>query len=262
MKFNNKDVYISDHAKIGNNVKIGDRTVIYDNVIIGDNSVICNDCIIGEPPGAYYKNTDNFQNPETVIGANALIRSHSILYAGSQFGANLITGHRATVREGALIGDNCLLSTLVDIQGNCEIGNYCRIYSNVHISERTVLGNHVFIYPYTIFTNDPQPPSNTLLGASVGDYSVITVHCVVLPGVSVGTNCLVGANSVISRNLEDFSFAIGSPAKRLKDIRELPSREDASQSHYPWMFNFERGMPWEGIGFEAWENSKQRDTDN
>lgn len=252
MKFNNRNVYVSPKAHIGNNVKIGDNTVIYDNVVVGDNSIICNDCVIGEPPGAYYRDIEGFENPRTVIGANAMIRSHCILYAGSVFGDNLITGHRATIREKAVIGNNCMISTLVDIQGNCRIGNYCRIYSNVHISELTTLGDYVFIFPYSIFTNDPQPPSNTLLGATVGDYSIITVHCVILPGVQVGKNCLIGANSVVSRNIADFTFAIGSPAKPVRDIRELPSKESGGMSHYPWMSNFERGMPWEETGFDEW----------
>ncbi|MGN6567805.1 MAG: acyltransferase [Flavipsychrobacter sp.] len=258
MKFNNRNVYISPTAVIGQNVKIGDNTTIYDNVVIGDNSIICNDCVIGEPTGAYYKNPDSYKNPKTIIGADAMIRSHCIIYAGSSFGKGLMTGHRATIREGAVVGAHCLISTLVDIQGNCKIGDYSRLYSNVHVGERTEIGKYVFIFPYTIFTNDPQPPSTTLIGAKVGDYSIITIHCCVLPGVQIGQNCLVGANSVISRDIEDYSFAIGSPAKRIKDIREIPSKQNSTENYYPWPKHFERGMPWEGVGYDEWlQNSNE-----
>jgi acetyltransferase-like isoleucine patch superfamily enzyme len=252
MKFNNRNIYISSSAVIGKNVKIGDNTTIYDNVIIGDNSIICNDCTIGEPTGQYYKNEQTYKNPETKIGEHSMIRSHAIIYAGSTFGNHLITGHRVTIRENTQVGDHCLISTLVDIQGNCSIGDYSRIYSNVHIGECTKIGNYVFIFPYTIFTNDPQPPSTQLLGASIGDYSIITIHCNVLPGVTVGQHCLVGANSVISRDIENFSFAIGSPAKRIRDIREIPSKLKPKEMHYPWPYNFERGMPWEGVDYDIW----------
>lgn len=255
MKFNNRNIFISPKASIGKNVRIGDNTTIYDNVVIGDNTTICNDCVIGEPTGQYYKDIDAYENPETIIGECSMIRSHAIIYAGSTFGRNLITGHRVTIREKAQVGEHCLISTLVDIQGNCSIGNYSRIYSNVHIGECTVIGNYVFIFPYTIFTNDPQPPSTQLIGAQVGDYSIITIHCSVLPGVKVGQHCLVGANSVISRDIEDYSFAIGTPAKRIKDIREIPSKLKPNEMHYPWPHNFERGMPWEGVGYDAWLNN-------
>jgi acetyltransferase-like isoleucine patch superfamily enzyme len=252
MKFNNRNVYISPKAQIGNNVRIGDNTTIYDNVVIGDDSVICNDCVLGEPTYAYYKSPDTYHNPATVIGKNAFIRSHAIIYAGSVFGDNLITGHRVTIREKATVGRNCLISTLVDIQGNCSIGDYSRIYSNVHIGELTKIGNYVFIFPYTIFTNDPQPPSNQLVGSEIGDYSIITIHCCVLPGVKVGRHCLIGANSVLSRNIDDFSFAMGSPAKKLRDVREIPSKLVEGATHYPWPEYFERGMPWEGEGYQSW----------
>ena len=252
MKFNNRNVHISPSAVLGKNVKIGDNTTILDNVFIGDNTIVCNDCVIGEPSAVYYKNVQEYENPPTIIGADSLIRSHCIMYAGSEFGKGLITGHRVTVREKAKFGENCLISTLADVQGNCMVGDYSRLYSNVHIGELTTIGKYVFIFPFTVFTNDPLPPSNSLVGSSVGDYSIITVHCSILPGVKIGTHCLVGANSVVSRDIEDYSFAIGSPAKRKTDIREIPSKEHQGQFHYPWPENFERGMPWEDIGFEKW----------
>lgn len=260
MKFNNRNVYISPKAKIGGNVRIGDNTTIYDNVVIGDNAIICNDCVIGEPPLSYYTTLDSFENPPTLIGSDAFIRSHTIIYSDSEFGKGLITGHRVTIREKTKIGEHCLISTLVDIQGNCNIGNYTRIYSNVHISELTTLGNYVFVFPYTIFTNDPQPPSNSLIGSSVGDYSIITVHCCILPGVTVGKHCLIGANSVIGKNIDDFSFAMGSPAKRIKDIREISSKEEANAFHYPWPEHFQRGMPWKNIGWEKWKTIEHEKT--
>lgn len=254
MKFNNRNVFIDQSAKIGTNVKIGDNTIIYPNVVIGDNTVICNDCVIGEPSSAYYKDMDNYINPPTIINSNSLIRSHCIIYAGSEFGEGLITGHRATVREKSKFGTNCLISTLVDVQGNCEVGNYSRLYSNVHVSELTKLGDFVFIFPFTIFTNDPQPASEILLGASVGHFSIITVHCSVLPGVKVGSNCLIGASSLVSRDIEDYSFAIGTPAKRKIDVREIPAKDIPDENYYPWRNNFDRGMPWSKVGFDKWNS--------
>ena len=82
MKFNNINVSIGRNAQIGKNVKIGDNTTIYDNVVIGDNTIIANDCIIGELLNSYYDDIENYKNPETIIGANSLIRSHCIKYAG------------------------------------------------------------------------------------------------------------------------------------------------------------------------------------
>lgn len=259
MKFNNRNVFISDKAKIGNNVRIGDNTLIYDNVIIKDNCIIANDCIIGEPTNGYYFEED-YQNPETIIEEGALIRSHTILYAGSKFGKNFSTGHRVTIREQSVFGDNCRLGTVTDIQGYVTFGNNCWLHSNVHIGQQSTIGNYVFIYPYVVFTNDPTPPSNTCIGATIGNFSQIAVGTVLLPNTKIGKHSLVGAQSLVGGSYDDYALIAGNPGKFIKDIRELKSR-DTGKSHYPWPYNFERGMPWETIGFEKWkmENGYEND---
>jgi acetyltransferase-like isoleucine patch superfamily enzyme len=254
MKFNNRNVYISPKAKIGTNVKIGDNTSIYDNVIIEDNSIISSDCIIGEPGATYYRDNEAYDNPVCHIKSNALIRSHCIIYCDTIIGQNFSTGHRVTIREKTIFGDNCRVGTLSDIQGHATFGNHCWLHSNVHIGQSSTLGNFVFVYPYVVFTNDPHPPSNICVGPTVGDYSQIAVFSVLLPGVNIGRHCLVGAGSIVGKDVEDYALVVGNPAKPVKDVRELKSKE-TQKSHYPWPYNFERGMPWEGIGFDEWEKA-------
>lgn len=253
MKFNGRNVYISAKAKLGKNVKIGDNSSILDNVEIGDNSVIANDCVVGEPLSDYYSD-ENYVNPTTIIGANALVRSHTIIYSGCTIGESFSCGHRVTIREYSKIGTHCRIGTVSDLQGHLEIGNYCWLHSNVHIGQQSKLGNFVFVYPYVVFTNDPTPPSNICKGPTVGDYSQIAVFSVLLPGVTVGKHCLVGAGSIVGKNVEDYQLVIGSPAKAVKDVREIKSRE-TGESHYPWPQRFSRGMPWDGSDFESWEKS-------
>lgn len=250
-KFNNKNVYISRSAKIGNNVRIGDNTIIYDNVVIGDGSIICNDCILGEPLNDYYSDIDNYDNPETVIGENSLIRSHTIIYAGNKIGEYFQTGHRVTIRENTKIGSHCSFGTLDDIQGYSVFGDYCRLHSNVHIGQHSNLGNYVFVYPYVVFTNDPTPPSNLCIGPSVGDFSQVSTGSILLPGVKIGKHCLIGANSVVSKNVDDYMLVLGTPAKSIKDVRDIVDRE-TGESHYPWPYRFDRGMPWADIGYDKW----------
>lgn len=212
MKFNNINVHISASAQIGRNVKIGDNTTVYDNVIIGDDSIICNDCILGEPLNDYYFK-DSYTNPVTVIGGRALIRSHAIVYAGCNIGENLSTGHRVTMREYCKVGNNCRLGTLDDLQGYLEIGNNCWLHSNVHIGQKSKIGNFVFIYPYVVFTNDPTPPSDVCIGPTVDDFAQIAVHSLLLPGVHVGKHCLVGAGTVVTKDVEDYKLVVGNPGK-------------------------------------------------
>lgn len=256
-KFNNINVRISSSAIIGQNVRIGDNTIIYDNVEIGDNTIICNDCVIGEPLNAYYSDGHSYENPKTLIGADSLIRSHTIIYAGNTMGDYFQTGHRVTVRETNVFGSHCSLGTLDDIQGHCHFGDYCRLHSNVHIGMHSTLGNFVFVYPYVVFTNDPTPPSEVCIGPMVGDFSQIATGSILFPGVKIGRHCLVGAGSSVTKNVPDFQLVLGVPAKVIKDVREIKDRE-TGEAHYPWPYQFERNMPWQGKGFDNWINGEEQ----
>ena len=238
-KFSGIGVHISPFAKIGKNVKIG------------DNTIICNDCVMGEPLNAYYFGDDSYENPETIIGTDSLIRSHTIIYAGNKMGDHFQTGHCVTVRENTEFGSDCSLGTLYDIQAHSVFGDYCCLHSNVHIGMHSKLGNYVFVYPYVVFTKDPTPPSDICVGLTLGDFTQISTGSVLLSGVKIGKHCLVGACSSVTKDVPDYQLVVGVPAKVLKDVRDIKDRE-TGEAHYPWPLRFERNMPWAGMGFEKW----------
>ncbi|HPO55886.1 MAG TPA: hypothetical protein PKY46_07770 [Ignavibacteriaceae bacterium] len=251
MKFNNKHV-IGKNVKIGNNVKIGDNTIIYDNVTILDDTVIADNCSIGEPLNAYYFEK-KYENPKTIIGSGSLIRSYSIIYASNIIKNKLLTGHHVTIRENSQIGENCQVGSYSDIQGDCEIGDNCRMQSYVGVGKGSNIGNYVFLYPFVILTNDPTPPSETIFGVSIGDYSIITTSSVLLPGTQIGKNCLVSANSCVNGKYEEDSFISGNPAKLIGKLSKMPFFNEMKIRHYPWMNNFDRNMPWNIIGYKEWK---------
>ncbi len=242
MKFLGKNVQISDSAKIGRNVRIGDNTVIYDNVEIGDDSIIANNCVIGEPTADYYSN-DTHENKPTVIGKNALIRSHAIIYEDVQIGEGFQTGHRLTIREKSIIGNHCGIGTNCDLQGYLTIGDHCHFHSEVHICQFSTIGNFVFIYPGVVLANDKYPPTEQVIGPTIGDYTQIGIQSSVIGDVKIEANCLIGAQSVVTKDFEAYAFILGSPAKRKGDVRELKS--EIGGPLYPWKDRFSRGMPWQ-----------------
>lgn len=234
---------VSDKAIIGENVQIGPFCVVYDNVEIGDNSVIESFCELG----VMNKFCDNLP---LRIGKNSHIRSHSIFYAASVFGDNLITGHRVTVREKTMVGKGFQIGTLGDIQGQCEIGDYVKCHSNVHIGNKTKIGNYVWIFPYVVLTNDPHPPSEVLIGCEIDDFAVIATMSVVLPGVKVASDTLVGAGSIVGKDVEPGWVVAGNPAKPICEITKIKLKDGSGRSAYPWRTHFHRGYPQHEI--EKW----------
>ncbi len=245
---------------IGNNVTIGDNVYIDYNVIIRENVEIKNystigaRCILGEYLADFYEKKENNPCP-LKIGKHALIRSETIIYGDNEIGSYLQTGHRVTIREKSKIGKNVRIGTLSDIQGYCEIQDYVNIHSNVHIGQKSLIKKYAWLFPYVILTNDPNPPSESLMGVTIEEFAVVSTGTVILPGITIKSGALVGAGATVTKDIEADMVAVGSPAKMRCGTDNI--RDDISgEKVYPWRYTFDRGMPWQGIGYDAWKEQQ------
>ena len=227
---------ISKKAQLGNNVSVGAFTIIHDSVVIGDNVEIEGFCELGLENGLCN------ETPLT-IGSDSHIRSQSILYKSSSIGEGFVTGHRVTIREKATIGNFVQVGTLSDIQGHCEIGDYVKMHSNVHIGQYSRVSNFVWLFPYVVLTNDPHPPSETLMGCEIGEFSVVATMSVVLPGIKIGKDSLIGAGSVVGINVKDEMIFVGNPGKEIGHVSKIKLKDGSRRPAYPWRAHFHRGYP-------------------
>ena len=246
---------LDDNVVIKDNVYIDYNTIIHSNVIIDENTTIGARCILGEYVADFYKDRVNKNHP-LYIGRDSLIRSETIIYGDNSFGNSLQTGHRVTIREHTKIGEHVRIGTLSDIQGYCEIQNYVNLHSNVHIGQKSIIKNYAWIFPYVILTNDPNPPSNSLIGVTIEEYAIVATGTVILPGKTVGTGALIGAGSVVTKDIGAGKVAVGNPAKERCDTVSLRDSLTGEQV-YPWQYTFDRGMPWENIGYDNWLKNKE-----
>ena len=249
---------IGQNVSLGKEVMIGPQTVIYDNVAIGDYSVIGPRVTIGEPDARFYA-PDPYEFPSTIIGAHAIIRSGTVIYAGCKIGDHFRTGHYAVIREGTIIGHHCSFGTFAQSDGECVLGNYVRIHYAAHICRTARIGNFVWIYPYTVLTNDIHPPCNQCVeGPTIDDYAVITTHCVILPRIRVGSHALVGANSVVTKDVPPETIVVGTPAKIIGSVREIKcDLEGRVETPYPWPTHFAAGYPWEETGWQEQQEASK-----
>lgn len=248
---------IEDNVVIGDNTYIDSNTIIRSNTTVGKNSFVGSNCVIGEYWMDFCKDRKSHEHLLT-IGDNALIRSGSILYAGSAIGTDFQAGHQITIREKTKIGNHVSVGTLSDIQGNCNIGNYVRLHSNVHIGQLSQIDDFVWIFPYVVLTNDPTPPSENFIGVHVHSFAIIATGSVIMPGLDIGQDCLVGAGAIVTKSVESYAVAVGNPAKVVSDVRRVKNKI-TGESVYPWREHFSNYMPWNGIGFETWYASLDLD---
>lgn len=255
-----KNVTLKENVIIGRNVVIEDDVyidygaIIKDNVHIKRGSFIGARCILGEFLYDFFNDKKNKEH-KLIIGKNSIIRSDSIIYGECIIGDNFQSGHRVTIREKTNIGKNSRIGTNGDIQDNVTIGNYVNIHSDVFISARNIINDYVWIFPRVLFTNDPNPPSHDLVGSVVESFASIGAGAVILPGACIKGNTLIGAGTVVRGEIKENGVYIGNPCRRVKNIEDIKSKLTGNNV-YPWKDKYDRGMPWEGIGYEKWNNKK------
>ncbi|MFH0976365.1 MAG: acyltransferase [Spirochaetota bacterium] len=194
---------------------IASTALVYPDVKLGENCIIEDYCIIGVPVAGHKK-------VETIIGDNAVIRSHTVIYAGNIIGNNFMTGNKANIRELNEIGNNVSIGTMSVIEYNTKISDNVRIHSHAFIPEFTVLGRGCWIGPNVVITNDRYPKSpadkKKLQAVNVNENAKIGANVTILPGVIIGKNSLVGAGSVVTHNVKENSIYSGNPARFFRNI--------------------------------------------
>src|SRR5215472_4209204 len=154
--------------------------------------------------------------PDVKLGRNVRIFSFTNLY-------------------GCEIGDDVKIGAFVEIQKGAKIGNRCKISSHTFICEGVTLEDEVFVGHHVIFTNDRYPsatnangmlqtdadweciPTFVKHGASIGSGAVL------LCGIIVGENAIIGAGSVVTKNVPSDSIVAGNPAKVIKSLKRTPA---------------------------------------
>lgn len=242
---------LGEHVTIEDNVFIDYNCIIRDYVTIKKGSFIGANSILGEYQMDFYRGEYGHVPHPLVIGENTIIRSGSIIYGDCTIGNNVQTGHQITIREGAQIGDHVSIGTLSDIQGRCSIGDYSRLHSNVHIGQLSKIGKYVWIFPYVVLTNDPTPPSEQFVGVEVEDFAVISTGSIILPGIHIDSDTLIAAGAIVTKNVEKGTVVGGNPAKVISTIDKIKNHF-TDQPVYPWRYTFDRGMPWQNIGYDEW----------
>jgi acetyltransferase-like isoleucine patch superfamily enzyme len=173
-------------------------------------------CILGEPYG----------NIPLHIKGPATLRSHTVLYMGSTIGSNFITGHHVLVRHNCNIGNNVSVGSSSVLEFCVTIGNNVRIHSHAFIPEYTIIEDDVWIGPRITCTNAKYPKSpgvkHSLKGPVIKKGAIIGANATLLPGITIGENALVGAGSVVTKDIPRGEVWAGNPAKQINMKKNLP----------------------------------------
>ncbi|MBI4954884.1 MAG: N-acetyltransferase [Myxococcales bacterium] len=160
-----------------------------------------------------------------VIGDDAVLRSHTVIYAGTRIGRDFQSGHGVTIREDTVVGDRCSIGTGSIVEFKVLLGDGVRLHSGVFVPEYSVLEDGCWLGPRVVVTNAKFPLSarakETLQGVRICRGAKVGANATLLPGVVVGEDALVGAGSVVTRDVPAGAVVVGNPARKVAEVGDL-----------------------------------------
>jgi len=199
------------NASNGEDIRLGEGLTVDQNVILGYLPPSCKNC-----PSVL------------VIGPNAHIRAGTVIYFGTSIGRNLDTGHNVVIRERNIIGDNFCIWSNSTIDYGCAIGNNVKVHHNVYVAQFTTIEDDVFLAPSVSLANDIHPgcpnARECLNGPFIRKGAQIGINACILPGVDIGEYAVVGAGSVVTRDVPPRAVACGNPARVVGMIDDVVCR--------------------------------------
>lgn len=215
---------IRENVIIGKNVHIFPHVVIEDGITIGDGTTIY--------PGTYIGKTPNgagaiSREPNFVkiirLGKNCAVGPNAVIYYDTEIGDHTLIGDGASIRENCKVGSFCIISRHVTLNYEAVIGNHTKIMDGTHITGRATVGNNVFIGMLVSTANDNDLQARKYnpekdIGPTIEDDVSIGEGVSILPRVRIGKGSLLGAGSVVTKDVDPYSVVVGVPARAIKRI--------------------------------------------
>ena len=146
---------------------------------------------------------------------------------GAFIGDGTLVWHLAQVRERAVVGAACSIGRGAYVGPGVRLGDRCKVQNHALVYEPAVVEDGVFIGPAVVFTNDLMPRAVTpdgrlktgddweAVGVVVREGASVGARAVVVAPVTIGRWAMVGAGSVVTRDVPDFALVVGVPARRV-----------------------------------------------
>lgn len=180
------------------------------NVKLGKNVTIQDWAVIGLPPPGTQPG-----DLETIIEDDAVIRSHTVIYAGSRIGCRFQTGHRVVLGPGLDIGAGCSVGTGSVLMGFAQMENQAKVHGHATIGEFSLLQGQSWVGPRCVLNSTLNQrciiAAGAILGASV----------YVAPGIRVGEKVLVASSTCLLKDATPYRLVAGNPPRGILNVTRL-----------------------------------------
>jgi acetyltransferase-like isoleucine patch superfamily enzyme len=213
---------LGEDVMLGRDLVLGAHVVIHAGSIIGDGCRLDDHAVVGKPPllGEGSK-MHGLPFGAAVLEPGAAVGTGGIVFAGARIGRGAVLGDYAGLRERAMLGEGSTVGRLCGIGADVTVGARVRIFNNVVLTPGTLIEDDAFLAPGVITSDNPTA------GREAGERRrppVLRRACrigaaaVILPGVEIGEEALVGAGAVVRHDVAPRTAVAGVPARLLRDV--------------------------------------------
>ena len=220
-------VVIGKHVCIGEGCHIGSNVVIHQNTTIGNSVHIADNTVIGKQPMRAKRSifSEAEDLPGASIGDECIIGALVVIYSGSQIDHHVFIADGAAIRENVIVGENTIVGRAVTIENLCTIGKKCKLETGSYITAYSTLEDYCFIAPMVTTSNDnflgrTEERFKHFKGVTVKLGGRIGANATILPGKVIGRDAVVGAGSVVTHDVPDYTVVVGIPAKKFASTPE------------------------------------------
>lgn len=208
--------------------KISKNAVIFPKVKLGKNCQIEDFCVIG-------KSAKDGGEKETVIGDNSIVRTGTVIYAGTKTGKNFQTGDGAKIGPDNVFGNNVTIGTNSVVLKRCQLADGVRIHTLVELAEWMKIGENTWIGPGVKTANMIHPKRYQCIDKDwcekegtpiIGKDVRIGTNATICPFVEIGDGAIIGAAANVTKSVPKGMVAIGNPAKVFKKSKDIICRFD------------------------------------
>jgi acetyltransferase-like isoleucine patch superfamily enzyme len=164
-------------------------------------------------------------SPDCRIGKDVVIGEFTVIEAGCLISDNVFIGNNSVLRNNVTVGAHSIIGHLVMIESDSWIGKHTTIQSQCHITKFARIDDHVFIGPKAMLINTHRISHGRgfepeLSGPHINFAARIGSGSIIMPGVVVGKNAVIGAGAVATKNIPDKQIWFGNPARFQGEVPE------------------------------------------
>jgi acetyltransferase-like isoleucine patch superfamily enzyme len=197
---------------------------VHDGTVLEDGVRVLENAVVGKQPAFGPKSTAKRDPlPPSRIGANTVISTGAVVFAGSSIGAGCIIGDQSCVRERVTIDDDVVVGRGSLVENDTTIGRGTRIQAGAYVTAYSTLEEEVFIAPCVVTTNDnfmgrTEKRRDLMKGPTIRRGARVGGGAILCPGIEVGEEAFVGAGAVVTKDVPPRTVVVGNPARVLRDV--------------------------------------------